>query len=166
MRPRWWHTALFDALNSTIQTLATQPGRKILLLCSDGMDNMSKTKLDEVIALAGKTPELTVIVLGTVGTRPVLSMRGKVEKIPAIPMFHGKEILETLAEKTAGYAFFPKNLKESEKMFDLLRGFIRSQYYLAYRSTNEKLDGSFRKIQLQSKRKGVALHYRPGYHAN
>ena len=67
MRPRWWHTAMFDAVASTTKELATQPGRKILLLCSDGQDNMSKTNLEEVIKIASGTPELTVIVLGTVG---------------------------------------------------------------------------------------------------
>jgi Ca-activated chloride channel homolog len=164
MRPRWWHTAMFDALASTIRDLGTQSGRKILLICSDGMDNMSKSTLAEVVDIASRTPELTVIVLGTVGNRPVLGMRGKVQSMPALPMFRGREILQTLADKTAGYAFFPKNFKESEKMFDLLRSFVRSQYYLAYHSTNQKLDGSYRKIQLQTKRKGVRLHYRTGYY--
>lgn len=165
MRPRWWHTAMFDALASTIRDLQTQPGRKILLVCSDGMDNMSKATLAEVVDLASHTPELTVMVLGTVGNKPVLGMRGKVQSMPALPMFRGKEILQTLADKTAGFAFFPKNFKESEKMYELLRSFVRSQYYLAYRSTNQKLDGSYRKIHLQTKRKGVKLHYRTGYYA-
>jgi Ca-activated chloride channel homolog len=166
MRPRWWHTAMFDALNTTIRELGTQSGRKILLVCSDGMDNMSKASLADVVDIASRTPELTVIVMGTVGNRPVMGMRGRVQSMPALPMFRGKEILQTLADKTAGYAFFPKNFKESEKMFELLRSFVRSQYYLAYRSTNQKLDGSFRKIHLKTKRKGITLHYRTGYYAN
>jgi Ca-activated chloride channel homolog len=166
MRPKWWHTAMFDALTTTIRELGTQSGRKILLICSDGMDNMSKATLAEVVDIASKTPELTVIVLGTVGNKPVIGMRGKVQSMPALPMFRGREILQTLADKTAGYAFFPKNHKESEKMFELLGSFVRSQYYLAYRSTNPKLDGSFRKIHLKTKRKGVKLHYRTGYYAN
>jgi Ca-activated chloride channel homolog len=85
--------------------------------------------------------------------------------MPALPMFRGKEILETLAQKTAGYAFFPKNLKDAQKLFELLRSFVRSQYYLAYRSTNTKLDGSWRKMELTCKRKDVKLHYRSGYFA-
>jgi Ca-activated chloride channel family protein len=165
MRPRWWHTAMFDAIATTTRELGTLPGRKILLLCSDGQDNMSKTKLEEVIDLASRTPELTVVVMGTVGNRPAMGMRGKVQSMPSSPLFRGKEILQEFADKTAGYAFFPKNLKESEKMFKLLKSFVRSQYYLAYRSTNPKLDGSFRKIRMQVKRKGVTLRYRQGYYA-
>ena len=166
MQPRWWHTALFDAVAQTTHELSVHAGRKILLLCSDGQDNMSTNKLQDVIDAATRTPELTVIVLGTVGNRPAMGLRGKVQSMPSSPMFHGKEILQEFADKTAGYAFFPKNVKESQKVFDLLRGFVRSQYYLAYRSTNTKVDGSFRKIHLQAKRKGITLRYRPGYYAN
>ncbi|MCI0605518.1 VWA domain-containing protein [bacterium] len=166
MQPRWWQTAMFDAVATTITDLNGHSGRKILLLSSDGQDNMSKTKLEEVVEMASRTPDLTVIVLGTVANAPVVGMRGKVKNLPAIPMFRGREILQSLAEKTAGYAFFPKNLKESEKVSELLRSFVRSQYYLAYRSTNQKLDGSFRKIKIQCKRKGIHLRYRTGYYAS
>jgi VWFA-related protein len=107
-----------------------------------------------------------VIVLGTVADVPVIGLRGRVKTLPATPMFRGREILQSLADKTAGYAFFPKNLKESEKVRALLGSFVRSQYYLAYRSTNPKLDGSFRKIKLQCKRKGIQLRYRAGYYAS
>jgi Ca-activated chloride channel homolog len=165
MRPRWWQTALFDALESTIKTLNSQAGRKILLVCSDGQDNMSQTTLDHVLEVASQTPELTIIVLGTVKNAPVYGIHGRVQSMPALPMFRGKEILETLAQKTAGYAFFPKNLKDAQKLFELLRSFVRSQYYLAYRSTNTKLDGSWRKMELTCKRKDVKLHYRSGYFA-
>ena len=166
LKPRWWQTAMFDAMLTSIKELNAQQGRKVLLLCTDGQDNMSQTNLQEVIKAASLSPELTVIVLGTVGNRPVYGLRGKVQSMPSSPMFHGKEILQELADKTAGYAFFPKNLKESDKMFELLRSFIRSQYYLAYRSTNQNKDGSERKIVVRTKRKGATLRYRSSYFAN
>jgi len=165
MKPRWWQTALFDALISTIKDLNRTSGRKILLLCSDGMDNMSATKVDEIYDLAARTPELTLIVLGTVSDRPAMGMHGKVQSMPSLPMFHGKEVLQALADKTAGYAFFPKNGKDAEKVTELLRTFVRSQYYLAYRSSNEKIDGSWRRIQVTCKRKDAKIHYRTGYFA-
>ena len=165
MKPYWWHTALFDATASTITTLSKHSGRKILLLCSDGQDNMSETKLEDLLKIATDSPELTIVVFGTVSNRPARSMRGGVKDIPASPMFHGKEVLQQLADTTAGYAFFPNNLKEADKVFELIRSFVRSQYYLAYRPQNRTMDGAFRKIQLVCKRKGVTLHYRPGYNA-
>jgi VWFA-related protein len=165
MKPRWWQTALFDALNSSIKDLNQTAGRKILLLCSDGMDNMSKIKVEEIYDLVARTPELTLIVLGTISDKPILGMHGKVQSMPSIPMFHGPEVLQALADKTGGFAFFLKNGKDTEKVSELLRTFVRSQYYLAYRSSNEKLDGSWRKIQLNCKRKDVRLQYRGGYYA-
>jgi len=165
MKPRWWQTALFDAVDSSIDELNRTSGRKILLLCSDGMDNMSSTKMDKIYDAAAHTPELTMIVIGTVSGRAPMGLHGKVQSMPALPMFHGKEILQQLADKTAGYAFFPKNEKDVEKVKELLKTFVQSQYYLAYRPTNDKMDGSWRRIQVNCKRKNVKLNYRSGYFA-
>ena len=165
MKPRWWQTALFDALNASIEELNRTSGRKILLLCSDGMDNMSSVKMDKIYDTAAHTPELTMIVIGTVSDRPPMGMHGKVQSMPSLPEFHGKEILQQLADRTAGYAFFPKSGKDAQKIKELLKTFVQSQYYLAYSPSNRKMDGSWRKIDVRCKRKDVKLHYRNGYFA-
>jgi VWFA-related protein len=165
MKPRWWQTALFDALHTSIEELNKTSGRKILLLCSDGMDNMSSIKMDKIFDTAAHTPELTMIVIGTVSDRQPMGLHGKVQSMPSLPEFHGKEILQQLADRTAGYAYFPKNAKDAAKVRELLKTFVQSQYYLAYRPTNEKMDGSWRRIELRCKRKDVKLHYRTGYFA-
>ena len=77
----------------------------------------------------------------------------------------GQEVLQKMADQTAGYAFFPKSLKDIERMRELIRTFIKSQYSMAYRSTNRKTDGSWRNIKIVCKRKGVTLRYRNGYFA-
>jgi VWFA-related protein len=165
LRPYWKQTALFDALASTIRELKVEPGRKVLFLSSDGQDNMSKTKLDEIIKMATDTPELTMIILGTVPTDVDHVLYKTVQKRPPPKYFRGSEILKDLANRTAGYVFFPASLKDVNGARELMRSFIRSQYFLAYQSTNHKMDGAWRNIQISCKRNGVTLRYRSGYNA-
>ncbi|HSE42477.1 MAG TPA: VWA domain-containing protein, partial [Acidobacteriota bacterium] len=77
----------------------------------------------------------------------------------------GKDNLQKLADETGGYAFFPQNRKQIAQVQDMIRSFIRSQYSLAYRSTNSAADGSWRQITISCKRKGIDLRYRDGYYA-
>jgi Ca-activated chloride channel homolog len=160
VRVRFGGTALFDAMISTIDQLNQERGRKILVVCSDGNDNLSKHKIDEVIKKMEDSPDLTVIALGTVAT--------EVQRFPYEKTYvsdEGKAILQKMADSTGGYAYFPKSLKEMAKVQELVRSFVRSQYSLAYRSTNRNLDNTWRAIKVTCQRKGVTLNYRKGYYA-
>jgi VWFA-related protein len=160
VRVRFGGTALFDAMISTIDHLNEERGRKILVVCSDGNDNLSKNKIDDVIKKMVDSPDLTVIVLGTIATQ--------VRRIPydqVVISDQGKDALQKMADQTGGYAFFPKSLKEMAQVQELIRSFVRSQYSLAYQSTNRKMDGSWRNIKIVCQRKGVTLRYRNGYYA-
>jgi Ca-activated chloride channel homolog len=160
IRVRFGGTALFDAMISTIDQLNQERGRKILIVCSDGNDNLSAHKVDEVIKKMVDSPDLTVVVLGTVAT--------EVPRFPHDTVYvsdEGKKALQKMADSTGGYAYFPKNLREMARVQELIRSFVRSQYSLAYRSTNRNMDGSWRTIKVTCDRKGVMLRYRNGYYA-
>jgi Ca-activated chloride channel homolog len=160
VRVRFGGTALFDAMLSTIDHLNQERGRKILVVCSDGNDNLSKHKIDEVIQKMVNSPELTVVIMGTVAS--------EVRSIPYDKVSvssKGRENLQKMADSTGGYAFFPKSLKEATRVQQLIRSFVRSQYTLSYRSSNRNLDGSWRNINITCRRKGVTLNYRKGYYA-
>lgn len=161
IRVHFGYTALFDSLLSTIDQLNLEGGRKVLVLCSDGQDNLSQHKIDSVLQKLADSPELTVVVLGTVAT----DIRSAAYRKRANMFPSGKEILQKMADRTAGYAFFPTNLKDAERVKELIRSFVRGQYSLAYRSTNRNMDGSWRTIRIACKRGGVALRYRNGYYA-
>jgi VWFA-related protein len=73
------------------------------------------------------------------------------------------DVLTQLAKDTNGRAIlttdqFDKGLKE-------ISDTLASYYLLGYYSTNPKRDGSFRKISVNVKRKGVNVRARPGYRA-
>jgi Ca-activated chloride channel family protein len=154
-------TALFDAITQTIDLLNQESGRKVLVICSDGLDNISKTKFEDVLKKGSGITELTIVVLGTIGYQDPRSLFYGENKTP----HRGKVILQTLADRTGGFAFFPGNLEEIQNAQNLIGSFVRSQYSLAYESTNQAHDGSWRKIEISCKRKGITLHYREGYFA-
>lgn len=160
VRVQFGGTALFDAMISTIDHLNEERGRKIMVVCSDGNDNLSKNKIDDVIKRMVDSPDLTVIALGTVTTEVTRFPDDKV-----VISDKGKETLQKMADSTGGYAYFPKNLKEMANVQKLIRSFVRSQYSLAYQSTNRNVDGSWRNIKILCQRKGATLHYRNGYYA-
>lgn len=160
VRIHFRHTALFDAIDFAIDQLNPEYGRKILVICSDGQDNLSKKKINNILDKALNTPELTIVVFGTITYSYGVNWYGAVKKA-----HEGKDNLQNLATKTGGYAFFPENRKQIGQVQELIRGFVRSQYSLAYRSTNPNADGTWRQINILCKRKGIQLHYREGYFA-
>lgn len=165
MESKFRHTALFDTLVFTFDELSEHPGRKVLFLCSDGQDNMSKNRMKDVMDRVSKARDLTVIVVGTVATDVEIMAHKTVQKTPHGRFEKGKKILEDIAERTAGYAFFPSSQKDIRRVRDFVRDFVRSQYSIVYKSSNRVVDGSWRKIDITCLRKGVNLRYRKGYYA-
>ena len=159
LRVHFGYTAFFDALLSTMDDLNNESGRKLLIICSDGVDNLSRHKIVDVIQKLNESTELTAIILGTITPEAHVSFTKGVKPET------GKQVLQQLADDSAGFAFFPKTLKEVDQVRDLIRNFVKSQYSLVYSPTNQKVDGTFRTVNIQCKRKGVVLHYRKGYFA-
>ena len=81
-----------------------------------------------------------------------------------------KDALTNLAEKTGGRAFFPKKESDLTAAFQEIEQELRSQYLLAYSSTNKTRDGKFRAMTIEIANPQLAkdklkLRYRPGYFA-
>ncbi|MEP7117686.1 MAG: VWA domain-containing protein, partial [Acidobacteriota bacterium] len=68
--------------------------------------------------------------------------------------------LRQLAEETDGAVVLNTNL---EKALPRLLNDVGSYYLLGYVSTNQKLDGRYRKLTVRVKRPGLELRARPGY---
>jgi len=149
-------TAIWDAVGLTsTNVLANAPGlrRRAIILLSDGINTSSRLSQKEAInrALAAET------VIYTIG---IGSERDGLDRIA----------LKDLAQRTGGRAFFP------DKKFDLNAAFaeiekeLRTQYLIAYSSTNKKRDGSYRKITIELtnpalKTEKLEIRHRPGYYA-
>jgi len=62
-------------------------------------------------------------------------------------------LLQQIADVTGGQAFFPLSVKELDHMYEKVTAEIRAQYTLGYVSTNEKVDGAWRKVEIKMVRK-------------
>jgi VWFA-related protein len=123
--------------------------RRVMIIVSDGLDNQSEHTREEALAMAQRG-EVTIFAIST--NRTGLSQRGD-------------KVLKYLAEETGGRAFFPFSPDDLAGDFREISRELRSQYSLAYVSTNSAHDGTFRAITIQAKEKGVRVRAKSGYFA-
>ncbi len=146
-------TRLYDALSFLLGTSAEGDGRRAIILLTDGGDNVSRSSPAEVVEAAQRNNvPIYIVSVNSIG-------------IPADESDLRDSTLEVLGTETGGKAFFPKRLKDLSSHFAAISKELRSQYTIAYRSTNDKRDGSYRKIRIEVKNTQYSVHARAGYYA-
>jgi VWFA-related protein len=72
-----------------------------------------------------------------------------------------------LAEETGGMAFFTGDMLALEKSFNRINKELRAQYLVTYKPTNDRYDGSFRRIEvkLANGQGGLKVRTKHGYKA-
>ena len=147
-------TKMFDAVFLACQEkLKAETGRKILIVISDGDDNLSLKSLNGTLEMAQKS-DVTIYTISTNSSGFYGIAAPKADKV-----------LKQLAEDTGGRAFFPFKAEDLSKSFQHISAELRSQYSLAYRSSNPARDGSFRSIKIETDRKNLIVKSRKGYYA-
>jgi len=141
----WGGTALYDAVMYSLDRLRDRPGRKALLLLSDGDDNSSVAGKGQVTALA-KSLEVAIY---SVGIQGFDTPRG---------------FLKNLAEDTGGAYYFPNKTSELIKVFEAIAKDLKNTYLVAY-SPKRAADNTYRKIEVKVNRPEVTVRVRPGYMA-
>ena len=148
-------TAIWNAIALTAtQILAPSTGqrRRAIILLTDGFDTSSTVAMNTAInqALASET----IIYAIGIGDR----------------RYEGVDegVLRDLAERSGGRAFFPKKNADLTAAFEAIQQELRSQYLLAFTSTNKQRDGKFRQLQIEISnpeliKQQLVLRYRPGY---
>jgi Ca-activated chloride channel homolog len=155
-------TAIWDAISFACWKLAAYPEKervaKVLVVLTDGEDNLSRISLKKAIQDA----ENTGVSVYAISTKD-FSELGKYGN----PISDADKVLEALTERTGGEAMFPGDLKTLNKTFDKLRDVIRSRYLIAYRPADFQNDGHYRRIRIVATRHGRSLkvHARQGYYA-
>ena len=73
--------------------------------------------------------------------------------------------LAEIAAKSGGTVTRADTLYSLPAAFARIAAELRTQYALGYYPSNSARDGGYRKIQVRTKRKNVAIRARPGYRA-
>jgi Ca-activated chloride channel homolog len=146
------YTAIYDAVGVYLDGAASQDGRKIMLLYTDGGDTRSSMPFSDLVDLL-KASDVTIFVIGELEHQP-LSARNQ-----------QRMTLVQIADLTGGRAFFPTSVKELDEVYGKVLAEIRAQYAIGYVTTNSKLDGSWRKVDVRVARKDLHVRSRKGYFA-
>lgn len=138
-------TALYDAVwQFSDEKLRNAPGRRVIVIITDGDDTFSRADLEDAIDIAQRT-ETTIFAISTkegfLGTVPGVDAGTVKDK--------GDKFLTQLCEETGGEAFFTGDMLELERAFKKISEELRSQYILTYRPANQNYDGKERKVEVR-----------------
>lgn len=150
MIPGFSDTNLFDALYETLDRVSRIEGRKYIILIGTGRDTFSKITLDKILAKIKATPNVTIFSIGTGALiRELADAQGGMGSIARLDYLQAENQLKTFAQMTGGMYFNPMFQGALPDVFGQINNSIRNQYVLTYRPTNNKNDGSYRRIQVK-----------------
>ena len=145
-----------STLSASAPRVAQVPNqrRRAIILLTDGQDTTSRLPRSEAISRALEAE--TVIYAIGIGD-------SKYEGV-------NRDAINAVASGTGGRAFFPKRETDLRNAFAEIEQELRSQYLIAYSSTNKNRDGSYRQMHIdvtnpELQKDQLKLRHRPGYFA-
>jgi Ca-activated chloride channel family protein len=145
----WGGTALYDVILTALDLVGKQPGRRALVLFTDGEDQSSVATIPRVKQRM-ETSDATVYTIGL--------GRGARESTL-------KDILEQLAAMSGGRAFVTERIEKLDDAFSAIVEELSNQYLLAYIPSNQRRDGSWRQIEVDLPGQKYIVRARRGYRA-
>lgn len=137
-----------------IQSLGPNQRRRAIILLTDGQDTTSRLTRDDAIRRA-LDAETVIYAIG-IGDN-------KYEGVD-------HNAVNAVANGTGGRAFFPKRETDLKAAFAEIEKELRSQYLIAYSSTNKNRDGGYREMHIEItnpalQQEQLKVRHRPGYYA-
>ena len=138
----WGSTALHDAIVTAFDAIEPAPGRRALVLISDGLERGSRRSSADVMALVRASDVLAY---------PVVLQR----KVP--------DVLEQLAATTGGHAQRVKDVEDLPTVLRRIASDLRHQYLLGYQPLRPTQPGQYRRIEVRVTRQKHRVRARAGY---
>jgi VWFA-related protein len=147
-------TLLYDAIYlASNEKLAREVGRKAMIVLTDGEDQGSQMKIRDAIEAAQKADAMVYVLL--IADRGFYGGWG----------YGGDREMKKLCQETGGRMIEVGNKQDKLKQaFDQVANELRSQYSIGYTPTNNKRDGSYRKVEVKAKG-DYRIQARAGYYA-
>jgi len=183
-------TLLYDAIYlASNELLKNQPGRKAIVVLTDGVDHGSKETLEEAIEAAQRADTIVYSILfkdeghydgggfgrggmGHGGGFPGGGYPGGGHRgggggrYPQEAHVDGKKILERLSQETGGRMFEVNKKETIDQVYASIADELRQQYSLGYTPVKTDTDASgYHKITLTAKKKDLTVQTREGYYA-
>jgi len=162
-------TALNDAIYLASEKLADAPlppgpnkdVRRIMVLISDGDDDLSNHTLSDAIKMADRSG-VSIYAIST-NNDWVSDDQGSTPH--KYEFSSGDKVLRDLAQETGGRVFFPFRIDDLAQSFLDIGNELRSQYLIGYAPPYKIADGQFHTVKLLVDRKGLKVRTRKGYYA-
>ena len=130
-------TALYDAIVASAVHLKNNPRleKRVLLVITDGQDNMSQETLQEAAQRLQQANGPTLYAIGLLGSGLQSS---------------GRDALQSLAAGTGGVAYFPDSLNQVDSITRTVAHDIRSQYMIAYRPSKQGAQPGYQSVVVEA----------------
>ncbi|MDQ6665207.1 MAG: VWA domain-containing protein [Acidobacteriota bacterium] len=151
-------TVLYDAIYlAASDRLSKEVGRKAIVLITDGVDQGSRLKLEAAVEAAQKADAVVYSIYyvdpGAYGGMGFGFGGG------------GEGYLKKMSEETGGHVFRVDRKHSLDNIFEELQQEMRSQYSIGFTPTNDRKDGSYRKLDLHTQDRNLKVQARKGYYA-
>ncbi|HYJ47973.1 MAG TPA: VWA domain-containing protein, partial [Pyrinomonadaceae bacterium] len=155
-------TKLLDAIIEAATYLKPYPGRKVIVIVSDGEDTLSDAQFDDVLrrvlaadcqVYAVQTKQIEYVMLtGEAGNANIRALAAE-------------RRLQDLTSHTGGAVYTPLVTTDLDAAFTQISADLAQQYILSYYPTDDKGDGRFRTISVRiSTRPNMRVRARRGYY--
>jgi VWFA-related protein len=140
-------TALYDAIVSGLYRFRNVPGRKALVLVTDGEDTASRVAYDDMLKYV-RASRVPLYFIGVALSSMDFSATGK---------------MKSLAAETGGVAYFVKDADQLKEVYERLEKELRTQYLISYYAESSKKDERYRAVDVQVTRKDARVRTIRGY---
>lgn len=162
-------TVLYDAVYlGSDELMRKQPGRKALIILSDGVDTGSMVKLERAIEAAQRADTIVYSILfydaqiySGMGQFGGWGRHGGIGGFPHFP--DGKKVLERISKETGGRLFEVSSKQPIETVYSQIAEELRNQYNLGFTPESGEAPG-YHKIQLKARQKDLIVQARAGYY--
>jgi Ca-activated chloride channel family protein len=145
----WGGTALYDAILIALNTVGKQPGRRALVVFSDGEDQNSVATLKRVETRL-ETSDATIYTIGL----------GRSVKDRDLA-----QVMARMSQMSGGRSFLLDDIDGIKDVFADIVEELSNQYLLSYASSNDAHDGTWRKIVVELSEPKYQVRHRQGYRA-
>ncbi len=148
---------IWNAVYAAAMKMQDVPGRKALLVLTDGVDSGGDRRLDDAIQ-AAQEAETAVYSIGVKGEQSSIGIAGPL-RIAKSGL--NRDDLKYLADDTGGAAFLDK--RSPEKIFAQIEAELRGLYLIGFSPQNVPCDGAFHGLDVTAG-KDLRVRSRKGYY--
>jgi Ca-activated chloride channel homolog len=143
----WGGTALYDVVLSGLNLLSRHPGRRSMLVFSDGDDQSSHASFEAAVARA-EGSDATIYVIG----------QGR-----AIRTQELRTVLKKFATTSGGREFFAEDTQRLDRFFEEILEDLSNQYLVSYSYPYDERDGQWHSIRVEVGDGKYQVRAREGY---